>query len=467
MAAQFKEITDLSERLSQYPALPPSVVRELPPEPEQATGVPVRVKFAIAVACAFGWTGVSLWLATKWMADLSALIGQPLTYALMFAILVVPGMANAFIVASLAMDRRPPRRRYATLPGVTILVAAYNEEASILSTLASINEQDYPGPVDVIVINDGSRDRTMALLESVSYPWLRVLDLKKNGGKARALNEGLKLARHQLTITIDGDSCLYKDALRNLVSRYVQSSSDTAAVAGSVMVRNSRQNAVAKVQDWDYFHGMAAVKRIQSMYEGTLVAQGAFSLYRTSVLREVGGWPESVGEDIVVSWAILQRGYKVGYCEHAVLFTNAPDTMGQFIRQRERWSRGLIEAFKSHWRLLFKKRLSTVFIWYNLFVPYVDLVYTLTFVPGIALALAGYFWLAGPMTLLLLPLAMLFNLQIFMIQSRMFDTQGLKVRRNLAGFLGYALLYGAVMQPACLVGYFKEIFRTKKTWGTK
>ena len=467
MSAQLKELTEQDAHLRPYPLPLPPIARELPPEPEQAAGLPVRAKFVIALLCAFGWAAVSLWIAGKWMADLSALFGKPLTGLLIFAVLVVPGFANSFIVASLAMDRRPPRKRYATLPGVTILVAAYNEEASILSTLASIDEQDYPGPVDVIVINDGSRDNTMQLLESVSYPWLRVLDLKKNGGKARALNEGLKLARHQLTITIDGDSCLYKDALRNLVSRYVQSSPDTAAVAGMVLVRNSRQNVVTKVQEWDYFHGMAAVKRVQSMYEGTLVAQGAFSLYRTSVLREVGGWPESVGEDIVVSWAILQRGYKVGYCEHACLFTNAPDTFRQFIRQRERWSRGLIEAFKSHWRLLFKKRMSTVFIWYNLFVPYIDLVYTLTFVPGILLALAGYFWLAGPATLLVLPLAMLFNFQIFAIQSKMFDTQGLKVRKNLGGFLGYALLYGAVMQPACLVGYVKELFKTKKSWGTK
>ncbi|HEU4851452.1 MAG TPA: glycosyltransferase [Telluria sp.] len=414
-----------------------------------------------------GWTALSLWIARQWLADLNQLIGKPLTFALIFAVVVVPGVVNAFLVSSLLMDKRPRRRHHDSLPGVTILIAAYNEEDSILSTLSSIAAQDYPGPLDVIAINDGSKDSTMDVLQSVYYPWLRVLDLKKNGGKARALNEGLKLARHQLTITIDGDSYLYKDALRNLVSRYVESSPDTAAVAGAVMVRNSRDNLVTKVQEWDYFHGIAAVKRIQSMYMGTLVAQGAFSLYRTSVLRDVGGWPESIGEDIVVTWSILERGYQVGYCEDACSFTNAPDTLGQFIRQRQRWSRGLIEAMKSHWRLLFKKRMSTFFVWYNLFTPYMDVVYTLTFVPGIVLALAGYYWLAGPMTLLVLPLAMLVNYQMFAIQSSMFATQGLKVRKNLTGFLAYILFYGAVLQPACVVGYFKEIFKMRKNWGTK
>ncbi|HYE40689.1 MAG TPA: glycosyltransferase, partial [Ramlibacter sp.] len=457
MAANLKEILDRSAPAYQpFPVSPPTA-RELPPEPEQQQAGPaLRVKFVVALVCALGWTAFSLWLAREWLADLNALIGTGLTFGLIFAVVVVPGVVNAFLVASLAMDKRPVRKHYATLPGVTILVAAYNEEASILSTLSSIAEQDYPGPIDVIAINDGSKDGTIDLLQSVSYPWLRVLDLKKNGGKARALNEGLKLARHQLTITIDADSYLYKNALRNLVSRYLGSSPETAAVAGTVLVRNTRQNLVTKVQEWDYFHGMAAVKRIQSMYMGTLVAQGAFSLYRTSVLREVGGWPESVGEDIVVTWGILERGYQVGYCEDACSFTNAPDKLGQFIRQRQRWSRGLIEAMKSHWRLLFKKRYSTFFVWYNLFMPYVDLVYTLTFVPGIILALAGYFWFAGPMTMLVLPVAMLVNYQMYAIQSAMFASQGLKVRKNLVGFLGYVLLYGAVLQPACVVGYFKE-----------
>ena len=468
MAANLKEILDRTSPAYQpSPASLPPSARELPPEQPHSSGLSLRTKFVIALVSAVGWTALSLWIAREWLDTLSALFGKPLTYALILAIVVVPGVVNAFLVASLAMDRRPTRRPYTSLPGVTILVAAYNEEASILSTLSSIGAQDYPGPVQVIVINDGSRDGTMAALESVHYPWLQVLDLKKNGGKARALNEGLKLAKHKLTITIDGDSYLYKDALRNLVSRYVQSGPETAAVAGAVLVRNSRTNVVTKVQEWDYFHGIAAVKRVQSMYQGTLVAQGAFSLYRTSVLRDIGGWPESIGEDIVVTWAILERGYQVGYCEDACSFTNAPDNFGQFIRQRQRWSRGLIEAMKSHWRLLFKKRLSTFFIWYNLFVPYIDLVYMLTFVPGIVLALAGYFWLAGPMTALVLPLAMLVNYQMYSIQSAMFETQGLKVRKNLGGFLGYVLFYGAVLQPACVVGYFKEIFKMSKSWGTK
>lgn len=111
--------------------------------------------------------------------------------------------------------------------------------------------------------------------------------------------------------------------------------------------------------------------------------------------------------------------------------------------------------------------MSTVFIWWNLLFPYMDLAFTLAFIPGVLLALFGIYWIAGPLTLLLLPMAGIVNLVMFRIQSRMFTQQGLRVRNNAAGFLFYALCYSFVMQPACVVGYAKELFNRTKSWGTK
>jgi biofilm PGA synthesis N-glycosyltransferase PgaC len=431
--------------------------------------VPVRVKFTVSLIAALAWAVFSYFVAQRWIADLSAYIGEPAAHLVIFGIAIIPGFMNAFLVSSLLMDRRPPLTHAATgaLPAVSILVAAYNEQDRILETIESIGRQDYPGPFEVIVVNDGSTDRTGEQLASISHPWLHVINLERNGGKAAALNRALAVATHPLVITIDGDSYLYKDALHNLVLRYLNDPPNTAAVAGAVLVRNSRHNLVTKMQEWDYFHGISAVKRLQSLYQGTLVAQGAFSIYRADVLREVGGWKETVGEDIVMTWAILERGHRVGFAENACLFTNAPESWRQFIRQRQRWSRGLIEAFKAHWRLLFHRRMSTLFIWWNLTFPYLDLVYTFVFIPGLILALAGYYFIAGPLTLLVLPLAMLINYLMYSIQNRMFHEQHLKVRRNVAGFLFYSILYSIVLQPACVVGYLKEVFARKKNWGTK
>lgn len=437
------------------------------PRPPQRRYVPVRVKFALTLLVSLAWAVLSFGLAHRWIADLSLLVGSVPAHVVIVGIAILPGFMNAFLVTGLLLDRRPPRAVITEYPGVTVLVAAYNEEESILATLASLDKQDYPAPLEVLVINDGSTDGTLARLNSVSYPWLRVIDLPRNGGKANALNQGLKLASHPLTITLDGDSYLYRSALRQLVGRFLSDPPHTAAVAGTVLLRNSRLNLVTRMQEWDYFHGIAAIKRLQSLFQGTLVAQGAFSLYRTDVLREVGGWPECVGEDIVLTWAILARGDRVGYCEDAITFTNAPTTFKQFIRQRQRWSRGLIEAFKAHWRLLFALRMSTVFVWWNLLFPYMDLVYTLFFIPGLVLALFGIYWLAGPMTLLVLPMAFAVNYLMFFIQSRMFRAQGLKVRRNPIGFVVYALFYGLVLQPGCVLGYLSEMLNLRKHWGTK
>ena len=429
--------------------------------------VTVQVKFVLALTVASAWAVLSYEIAERWISELSGLIGAPLAILVILGIAILPGFMNAFLITGLLLDRRPRRKPISLYPDITILVAAYNEEDSILSTLKSIELQNYAGLLDVIVINDGSTDGTIKKLASISYPWLSVIDLPKNGGKAHALNEGLKRASFALTITLDADSYLYANALTNLVGRFLSDPDNTAAVAGAVLVRNSRLNLITKIQEWDYFHGIAAIKRLQSLFQGTLVAQGAFSIYRTDVLREVGGWRECVGEDIVLTWSILEHGYRVGYSEDACSFTNAPATFKQFIRQRQRWSRGLIEAFKHHWPLLFHFRMITVFIWWNLLFPFLDFIYTFCFVPGIVLALFGYYWLAGPMTLLVLPLAMLVNYIMFSIQSRMFTEQGLTVRKNPIAFAFYALFYGIILQPACFFGYLSEILGTRKSWGTK
>ena len=436
--------------------------------------VSVRWKFNIALTVALLWTAISVVAASAWMHDLADLT-HPLfaLWALTF-IAFVPGFMNAFLATSLLLDKRPPRKIPEIYPGVTILIAAYNEEDGIGETLKSIAALNYSGAVEALLLNDGSKDRTVerfhAVKADLDLPYnisISLLDFQENRGKAAALNKGLEAARHELVCTIDGDSRLRSDSLREIVERFLSDPPGTVAVAGAVLVRNSRASLITAAQEWDYFHGISAVKRMQSMYHGTLVAQGAFSLYRKDALEEVGGWPESVGEDIVMTWAMLEKGYRIGYAEDAIVFTDAPTSFRQFYHQRKRWSRGLIEALQRHKGLLFKRRLSTLFVWWNmLFLP-LDLTFTFIFIPGLAAALLGHFWIAGPLTLLLLPLAVVWNGVIFAIQRKMFAQKGLKVRRNIWGLFFYVLVYAIVMQPVCLWGYVSELTGRRKNWGTK
>lgn len=403
------------------------------------------------------------------MHDLSTYVGYFWAISLIYGIAIIPGFMNSFAALSLMMDRRPKRQPLAVYSGITMLVAAYNEAASIEDTLVSINQQKYPGKLQVIVINDGSQDETAEIVRKAEsrFPWLTLLDLKQNAGKAHALNEGLKLAEHDLVITVDADSYLDRVVLINIVERYVADPPNTRAVAGKILVRNSRTNLLTKTQEWDYFLGISATKRLQSLYQGTLVAQGAFSIYDRNALIEVGGWPECVGEDIVLTWALLNAGYRIGHCEDACLFTNAPTTLKVFVKQRQRWARGMIEAFIKHPSILIKPRLSTFFIYWNLFFPWLDIAFTFGFILGIILACFGHYWIVGIMTLVLLPMAFLLGFLNYSIERRMFNDLELKVRKNFSGFLLYVLAYSFLLQPASILGYMDEVLRTRKTWGTK
>ena len=429
----------------------------------------VKLKFALALSFAFGWMGISIWLSMPWLGDLSHVIGPFLAYFFIAFIAIVPGFMNAFVAMALLLDKRPPVLADQAYPAVTILVAAFNEADSIASSLSGIFLQDYAGSIQVIVINDGSSDGTAAIVERLGseHPNLELINLQQNGGKAAALNHGLTQCKTDIVITIDADSYILKDGVRHLVGRYLSDPTNTKAVAGEILIRNSRENWITKAQEWDYFLGIATIKRIQSLFQGTLVAQGAFSLYDKKTVLELGGWPEMVGEDIVLTWKILDAGYRVGHAEDALAFTDCPNTLRKFVNQRRRWSRGLMEAFKTTPNILFKPRLSTLYIWWNTLFPFMDIAFTFGFIPGLILACFGIYWIAGPMTLSLLPMAFLLNWQMYLKGRAMFRTEHLKVRANALGFIFYVFAYGLILQPACVYGYFSELFNLRKSWGTK
>ena len=428
--------------------------------------VGVRSKFAFALFVSGAWFVLTVLITLPWIAELSELIGLPLALAAVGGIALVPGFMNAFVIASLLLDRRPPRLTPSRYPPVSILIAARNDEASIADTIRSIANQDYPGVFEVFVIDDASQDRTAAIVDACDHAWLRLLRMPDAAGKSAALNRGLAEARHDLVITLDAGSFLYRDAIRHLVERYLSDPPNTRAVAGTMLVRNSRLNWITKAQEWDYFHGIAAVKRVQSLYQGTLVAQAAFSIYERATLEAMGGWVDCVGEDVVLTWAMLRKGYRVGHAEDACCFTNAPATLREFVQQRQHWARGSMQALRRFPDMLVKPRLSTLFVWWNLFFPWLDVAYTALFVPGVLLAIFGVYWIAGPLTLALLPMVLAVNYLMYRVGSQMFASNGLRVRRNVTGFLTYAFFYSLILQPACAAGYLSEIVGLHKSRGS-
>ena len=429
-------------------------------------------RFTLSLIFAVAWVLLSIWLSQPWLSDLSNLSHPLVAIFVLTFVAYVPGFMNAFLMMSLVLRPESVRAKPDFWPSITILIAAYQEEALIAATLKSISELDYPGELEILVLDDGSTDdtpgevrRSLPLFEALPNRSCRLVREEKNRGKARVLNHGLELSSHDLIVTIDADTLMEKGCIGALVEHLTACPPGTKAIAGAVLVRNHDDSWITRAQQWDYFHGIAAVKRMQGMYNGTLVAQGAFSIYRKDALVEAGGWPDTVGEDIVLTWSLLKAGYRTGFAEDAVAWTQAPETFKGLANQRKRWARGMIEALAIHKSLLSMRKMRTMFIWWNLLFISIDLAFTFAFIPGLILALFGIFWLAGPITLLVLPLAALWNIIIYRIQTRMLNRNDIEMKKSLPGFLLYAFIYPLLMQPVSVWGYAAEFTGGRKQWG--
>ncbi|WP_435198887.1 glycosyltransferase [Qipengyuania sp. 902] len=428
-------------------------------------------RYLLGSALAALWVIFSIWMSLPWLEDLGNLSHPVVALFVLTFIAYVPGFMNAFLLVSLVLRPSSRRKTPEQWPAISIFVAAYQEEKLIGKTLRSMAELEYAGPLEVLVMDDGSTDATPqrvreceALFAGLPNKTLRLVREERNRGKAAVLNHALQLASHDLVITIDADTLLQKDCITSLVEHLEASPPETVAIAGAVFVANYDESWITRAQQWDYFHGIAAVKRMQGMYYGTLVAQGAFSIYRKEALIAAGGWPDTVGEDIVLTWSLLREGRIVRYAEDAIAWTHAPATFGGLARQRKRWARGMIEALALHRPLLTMPRMRTQFIWWNLLFVSIDLTFTFAFIPGLVLAFLGIFWLAGPITLLVLPLAAFWNIVIYRIQTRMLRRMDVAMKKSLPGFILYAFIYPLLMQPVSVWGYFSELFGRRKQW---
>ncbi|AMA72810.1 glycosyl transferase [Aneurinibacillus sp. XH2] len=429
--------------------------------------IPVSTKFWLSHFIAFLWMCFSIYISMPWLKDLSSIISFPFALLIIIGISYIPGYMNAFLVASLVFDRQPPFKNEFSTDSVTVLIAAYNEEEKIFNTLRYLSKQDYKGKITTMIIDNGSTDNTVSEILKAKQE----LDLdiaifhEEHPGKFHALNKGLQYVTTPYVITLDADTLLHPSAIRYIVARIKSSSEEICAVAGSILVKNSRDNIWTKIQEWDYFLGIASIKRLQGLYQGTLVAQGAYSIYKTSCLKEIGGWPNAIGEDIVLTWRLLQKGGKIYFEPLAVAFTEVPTSLKHFVRQRSRWARGMIEGLKEikPWEQpqLYTKYLTFI----NLIMPYLDFAYTFFWIPGLVLAWFGYYWIVGPMTLLVLPLTLISYSFLYFFQKKyVFTSLHLKVRKNFLGFLLFVLFYQMIMSPVSTYGYIQEVFKLQRIW---
>ena len=235
-------------------------------------------------------------------------------------------------------------------PKVAVLIPAYNEEKVIERTVRAALNSDYPN-LRVIVIDDGSKDRTLEVARNAFRAEAasgKVLILgKKNSGKAEALNYGIEhIGDAELFVGIDADTIIAPDAIARLVPHFINPK--VGAIAGNAKVGN-RVNLWTRWQALEYITSQNFERRALDVLGAVSVVPGAIGCWRVSAVREAGGYHiDTVAEDADLTMALLRRGYRVEYEDLALAYTEAPTNANGLMRQRFRWSFGILQAVYKH-----------------------------------------------------------------------------------------------------------------------
>ena len=302
-----------------------------------------------------------------------------------------------------ARGQEPVRTRPEELahrPSVSLVTPAYNEETLIVQSAKAFLESDY-APLEVIVVDDGSRDETFARLEqafdlvplplrgrialstapigsvhiSRVDPRLRVVH-KDNGGRSDAINAGISIARGELVVIVDADSLLEPDAITRAVVPFEVRPDQCMAVGGGIRVANGSKivggqvvtpgvsmRGVGATQVLEYLRGFYATRIAWSEMNGLLIISGAFGVFQRDLLVALGGFSKAtLGEDMEMTMRIhhlirpQMKDAHVVFAPDAVCWTEAPGTMGGLRNQRVRWHTGLLDNLRMHWRMTGRPR---------------------------------------------------------------------------------------------------------------
>jgi len=237
-------------------------------------------------------------------------------------------------------------------PFVSIIVPAFNEAEVIQSSLSSLLELRYPY-YEIIAVDDGSTDGTferMREFEGNHYGVKVSVFRKENSGKADTLNYGIRRSKAPIVVCMDSDSRLTPDALRYAVRPFADP--HVGAVAGNVKVIN-RHNIWTKLQALEYIEGLNIVRKAQAFWRSVNVIPGPIGIFRRTAIEATGGYDsDTFAEDFDMTVKILSAGWKINYEPKAVAFTEAPEVLLDIIKQRYRWSRGILQALRKQKHLL-------------------------------------------------------------------------------------------------------------------
>ena len=399
---------------------------------------------------------------------------------------------------------------------ISLLVPAYNEQATIVGSLKSILQLQYPS-YEIILINDGSSDNTLdqllnsfdlvktnnvfrhqlpcqdirGIYESPTYSNLIVID-KANGGKADALNAGINISKFPLICSLDADSVLEPDVLVKIVRPFIEDHT-TVAAGGSIRIANGceifsgRVNKIGlpksllgKFQIMEYLRAFLAGRMAFSLINGLIIISGAFGIFKKSTVVEVGGYHAgSVGEDMELVMRLHARlrekkePYNITFIPDPVCWTEAPEDIKVLGLQRTRWQRGLLESLLGHKKMLFNPKYGVIGLVVYPFFLFAEGVGPIIEVFGFLLFFVSWYFnmVAYPLVYLFILATIVFNI-LLSIGSVIFEEmtyQRYPKTSMIITLIGLSFIEVFIYRPLTgwyrMVGIFQYLTGKKGGWG--
>ena len=383
----------------------------------------------------------------------------------MVAIFLV--MLRLISVAILAVYQRIREKKHPIVvpndfkPKVSVIVPAYNEELNAVRTVNTLLKSTYDD-LEVIFVDDGSKDETFARVSAAFEGNSRVSVLTKpNGGKAAALNYGIERANGEILVCIDADTVLPPNAIPLMIPYFADP--EVGAVAGNVRVGNT-VNLLTNWQSIEYITSQNFDRRAYDAVNAILVVPGAIGAFRKTAMEAVNGFTtDTLAEDCDLTLRILREGYRIRTCNEALALTEAPESLNMFLKQRSRWTFGMMQSFWKHRDMLFtsgKLNISWValpnLLIFNFIIPFFSPIVDILFI-------AGLFTYAAPEYITFYLLYFVIDCIISFMAYR-FDNQKFSLKTALFLFV-QRFIYRQLLFYVLFKSYKKAIKGELVSWG--
>ncbi len=330
--------------------------RELKPPKRNLSAEKLRVIFVSGFFSLFLIVTIILTLPLTVLTWSGLFVYSSIVSLVIFLFILLIRYFATLFMAYFYVSKYTVQQKAGYYPFISIIVPVYNEGIVLRNSIESLLDIGYSN-YEIIIVNDGSTDDTAAIAEELvghqkgRYGLVKVsLINKPNSGKAKALNAGIQYSEAQFVLCMDGDSQLTPNSLRMAVRHFIDP--EVGAVAGNVKVQN-RKHFLTDLQALEYLEGLNMPRSAQGFMQMVNIIPGPIGLFRKTALRDAGFYSsDTFAEDADITLKILAQNWKIVYEPNAIAFTEAPVSIYQLLKQRYRWTRGILQAIRKHKRHL-------------------------------------------------------------------------------------------------------------------